>query len=307
MLRSRRSGLLVAVALLSAGVTPVEAGARAPARRELRHRTLTLDDESLASLPEIHVAGGAATVLTFQVPVKDGGALISDVKGLFYPPSQTDKTIIIVPKNDLPQPAALNVSLVDGTVLSLKLASVPHESDVQVDILLALKSRAAPDSAAALRTSLEQLRGELDECRAGSASAGATKLAALLLEQSLDARQAFERRPLRGGDKQDRLLVEGRWAYRLVGLTYLVLTVENRDPQRSWMLDHAEVKLTGAKDATELKVIAATTEVPVLAPGELERLVVAFPTPAAAPGQRLTLTLFEKDGGRRVVLEGLSP
>jgi len=302
--RSSHAALLAA-GLLLASVSVARAEQRT--RRELRHRTLTIDDQSLLSLPEIHVAGGTATILTFPVPLKDGGALVSDVRGVFYPPTQTEKTVILVPKVDLPQPAALSISLADGTVLSFKLASVAKDSDVQVDVLLALKNRAAPDSAAAMRIALEQLRGQLDECQAGSAETGATKLAALLLAQNLDEPQAFERRSLHVGDKQSRLLVQARWMYRLLGLTYMVFTVENRDPQRPWVLARAEVKVTGGADSTDVKVLAASTEVPILAPAASERLVVAFPTPALAPSQKLAVTFVEKDGGRRVVLEGLAP
>ena len=308
MPRTSRCGafLLASTLLLSASLA--WAAPRSPAhRRDLRHRTLAIDDESLGSLPEIRVAGGSPSVLTFPVAVKDGGALVSSVRKLFYPPTQTDKTVILVPKADLTQPAALNVSLVDGTVLSFKLLSVPDESDVQVDVQLALKSRAAPESVAALRSTIDQLRGELEELRAGSANTGATKLAALLLNENLDEPQAFERRPLRGGDKQDRLLVQARWSYRFVGLTLLVLTVENRDPQKLWVLDRAEVRLTGGAEATDLKVLASSPEMPVLAPDIAERLVVAFATPQFGPGQKLRLTLIEKDGPRRFVLDGLSP
>ncbi len=306
MLRRRAFAAVVASTLLA----PVAAAAgdpSAPARRELRRRSLTIDDQNLGSLPEIRVAGGAATILAFEVPVKDGGAFIGDVRNLFYQPQQSEKTLILIPKADLAQPVPLNVTLSDGTLLSFKLTSVPRESDVQVDVVVALKNRAAPDSAQALRATVEQLRSDLDGCVAASSGAGATKLAALLLEQSLDTPQIFERRALRGGDKQHRLLVEARWAYRLVGLTYLVFVVENRDPSRAWVLDRAEVKLTGPGDALELQVLAASTEVPILAPGAGEKVVVAFKTPAQAVSHKYTVSLLEKDGGRRVVLEGLSP
>ena len=298
---------LLAAGLLLVGMESLPAEPRPAARRELRRRTLVIDDQSILSLPEIHVAGGSATVITFEVPVKDGGALLADVKGLFYPPTQTDKIVILLPKADLTKAAALNVSLADGTILSFKLSSVPNESDVQVDVILALKRRAAPDSAEALRGTIEQLRGELDECQANSATAGAAKLAALFLNQTTDEPQTFDRHALRAADKQSRLLVEGRWIYRLVGLTYMVFSVDNRDPQKNWVLDRVEVKLAGGSDALDVKVLAAATEMPVLPPGVSERLVVAFRTPAHAPGQRYTVTLIEKDGGRRVVLEGLSP
>lgn len=300
-----------AAAAVLAGGLAEDAGAapetKGPVHRELRRRTLTIDDQTLGSLPEIHVAGGSATILTFEVPVREHGAFIADTRGQFHQPTQTDRTLILVPKVDLAEPAALNVTLTDGTVLSFKLLSLPKEADVQVDVVLALKARASPDSAQALRTTIEQLRGELDECQASSESAGAAKLAALLLGQNLDEPQAFDRHALRGRDKQNRLLVEARWVYRLVGLTYLVFTVENRDPAKPWVLDRTEVKLAGSGDALDLRVLSTAAEVPLLAPGQEGKVVIAFKTPSRTASHRYTVTFVEKDGGRRVVLEGLSP
>jgi len=215
--------------------------------------------------------------------------------------------VILVPKADLAQPAALNVTLSDGTVLSFKLVSIPKEADVQVDVVLALKDRATPGSIQGLKTTIEQLRGELDECQASSATAGASKIAALFLGQNLDEPQVFDRHELRGRDKQSRLLVEGRWIYRLVGLTYMVFTVENRDPVKPWALDRAEVKLAGTGEATDLRILAAASEDAVVAPGQATKVVVAFKTPPHSGSHKYTVALLEKGGGRRVVLEGLTP
>jgi uncharacterized protein (TIGR02268 family) len=296
--------LLTACASLAWGVAGV---AHAGEKRELRRRPLTIDDATLNSVPEIRVAGGTPTILTFEVPVKDGGAVLADVRGVFYPPTQTEGTVMLVPKADLTRPEPLNVSLADGTVLTFKLVTVRGEADVQVDIAVALRERAAPESAQALRLVNEQLRSELDECRDGSANAGASKLAALLLAQSLEQPQTFERRPLRGGDKQSRLLVQGRWVYRMLGLTYMIFTVENRDPERAWVLDRAEVRLTGGRDAVDVKVVAAQAELPLLPSGAAARVVVAFETPPMSASQRLEVRFHEKDGPRLVALEDLSP
>lgn len=302
----KRSSLMV-LALCGALHVALPVEANAGDRRELRRRTITIDDASLTSVPEIRVAGGTPTILTFEVAVKEGGAVLADVRGVFYPPTQTDRTVMLVPKADLERPQPLNVSLVDGTVLTFKLVTVPAEADVQVDVAVALKERARPDSAAGLRMLNAQLRGELDECRDGAANTGATKLAALLLAQSLDQPQTFERRPLHAGDKQSRLLVEGRWVYRMLGLTYMIFTVENRDPQRSWVLDRIDVRLTGAGEAVDVRVVAAQPELPILPPGTVERVVVAFEAPPMSPSQRFKVSFHEKDGPRLVALEGITP
>jgi hypothetical protein len=134
--------LLVACAAVAWAVA---GAADAAEKRELRRRALTIDDASLTSVPEIRVAGGTPTILTFEVPVKDGGAVLADVRGVFFPPTQTDRTVMLVPKSDLSRPEPLNVSLADGTVLTFKLVTVPGEADVQVDVSVALRERASPD------------------------------------------------------------------------------------------------------------------------------------------------------------------
>lgn len=304
----RELALLVALLTLpaAAGAGPVRSQTQDPseARRDFRRRSLTIDDANVSSLPEIHVAGGMATVLAFQVPLREGGAFIADVKGLMNPLSQSDRFLVLVPRRDLAAPLPLNVSLADGTVLTFKLLSVPGDADAQVDVVVALDKHAAPESAAALRTSLLSVRAQLDECQAGSATAGVGKIASLFVQQDLDAPHAFERHAMRGTDKQNRLLVEARWVYRLLGMTYLLLTVENRDPSKAWTLDRAEVKLVGATTA-DVKVLSTQAEMGSLPPDTGERVVVAFVTPQQVSRQRVSLSLFERDGSRHVVLEGL--
>ena len=305
---------LAVLLLLAAPVAAQAAGkpsattpgaAKPGAARELRRRTLTFTDASVTTLPELYVAGGTATVVTFQVPIAEGGAIPGTSKELFFPISQTDKTIIIVPKSDLAGPVPLNVSLTDGTVLTFKCVSSRAFADAQVDVLLALEKRAAQESPVALKATIGQLRSQLDECRATTGDAGALKLASLLIQQSLEKPQTFTRHPLRALNKENRLLAEARWSYRLLGLMYVVLTVENRDPERAWVIDRAEVKVNGSANNTDVQVKTVTAEFPVLAPDTSERVVVAFTTPASDVSQSVTLTLHEKDGNRRISLSNL--
>ena len=93
----------------------------------------------------------------------------------------------------------------------------------------------------------------------------------------------------------------------MLGLTYMIFTVENRDPQRSWVMERVEVRLTGAGEAVDVKVVAAQAELPILPPGTAERVVLAFEAPTMAPSQRFKVSFHEKDGPRLVALEGLSP
>jgi len=56
----------------------------------------------------------------------------------------------------------------------------------------------------------------------------------------------------------------------------------------------------------DVKVVSYATELPALPPDEIEKLVVAFQTPASqATRQKVTLTLLERNGSRHVTLEDL--
>lgn len=273
--------------------------------RELRRRTLTLDDSSVTTLPELHVAKGTATVITFQTDIAEGGVMLGAVADLFHPIAQTTRMAVLAPKNDLTTPVPLNVQLRDGTILTFQCMTSRSDVDAQVDVVLKLTTRASADSAVALRSAIGSLRNQLDECRATSGEAGAQKLASLLLTQSLESPQAFDRRPLHTVEKQARLLVEAKWAYRLLGLTYIIILVENRDSEKTWVLDRAEVSLAGAKEKSDIKVTGTAAEYPTLAPDQAGRVVISFPTPAAAGAQKVTVTLYERDGGRTVALPAL--
>lgn len=294
---------VVAVVLLAAGASA--APKRATHERELRRRALTVDDANVSALPEIHVAKGVSTVLTFPVALREGGAFVADVKNVMDILSQSERVVLIVPKQDLAGPLALNVTLADGTVLTFKLVSVRTDVDVQVDLAVALERRNSAESPSALKESLTHVRAQLEECQAMSGVGGVAKVASLLVAQDLDSPHAFERRAARGGDRQSRLLVQARWVYRLLGTTYVVLAVENRDAARTWVLERAEVKLAGKGPATSVKVLSAVTEMPALPPDVQEKVVVAFNTPARERDQGFTLSLFEKDGSRHVLLENL--
>jgi uncharacterized protein (TIGR02268 family) len=303
------TGVLLSLFLsVASGAAPAKA-APAPAShagtRELRRRALTLTDATVDKLPELHVGKGTPTVVTFQSDIEARGVLLGAAQGLFYPTQQTSRMVILAPVNDLEGAVPVNVQLKDGTILTFQVRSSRQDVDVQVDVFLELTRRASPDSPATLRETIGGIRMQLDECRATSGDAGAQKLASLLLTQSLDSPQAFDRRPLHTLEKQSRLLIEGKWAYRLLGLTYVILTVENRDPARSWVLDRADVSIVGGKDKSDVKVSAIATEYQSLAPDQAGRVVLSFPTPSNAGTQKIVITLYERDGGRIVALPAM--
>jgi uncharacterized protein (TIGR02268 family) len=298
-----RVAIFLALVLLMT-IGDARAASKPAPHRELRRRALTIDDRNVSSVPEIHVGSGISTVLTFGAPLQDGGAFIADRHNLMDYITQTDRSVVLVPKRDLSAPVVLNVSLADRSVLTFKLLSTGQAVDVHVDVSVALEKSGTPESLANVKAALEETRAQLSECQASS-HGGIAKLAAVLALNDLESPQTFERRRVTGGDKQSRLLVEARWVYRLLGTTFVVLNVANRDASRAWVLDRAGVRLAGPGSKTDVRVLTAATELPELPPEGEGKVVVAFTTPQRAQGQRLTLALFEKDGARHVTLDDL--
>ena len=273
------------------------------APRELRHRSITVNDANRDSVPELHVAPGLATVLAFEANVRDA-TFVRPVGALFQKVTRTDRIVVLVPKQVVPKPVSLSVVMADGTIITFALVTVPSEVDAQVDVTIDL--HAAPDSPVALNAQIAALRAQLDQCQGTSDAAAARKIASLILTQGLDSPQAFETHPMSGGDRQSRLLIQAKRLYRLLGLTYVVLSVDNRDPSRNWVLAHPVVHLTGGDQEMELSVVAFVTDQQELPPDNEEKVVVAFKTPQSVhPDQRISIALVEKDGMRRVELTGL--
>jgi len=279
-----------------------------PPKRKLVRRQLVITDATLNSVPELHVAGGVPTSLSFRQPINEKSIVLADSADVFLPVRATSTTIQLIPKTDIPEgtPTTLTLALADGTVLPFMLSSVPTDADVQVDIELSLEKKAAADSPQALKNVIGQLRAQLDECTANSDAAGLSKLASLILKEDASKPQPFARHDVHKLDKQSRLLVEVKQAYRLFGHTYVLLTVENRDPSKVWVLDRPEASLLGEGSTSDLKVSAFASDTATLNPDEVQKLVIAFPTPPQSVGHRFTLALFEKNGNRHVRLDNVS-
>jgi uncharacterized protein (TIGR02268 family) len=300
--------LLLALLASPAAAKPAAAPVGESPLRDPERRTVTIDDKTVNTLPELHVAGGLATVLQFSVPLaeRDTNALEGTYKARFHQIAQTtDRTIVLLPIKDLDGPIPVNVALRDGTVLVFKCVSVPRRYDGQVEVVIALRERAPVESVAALKTRIGALQAEIDQCRATSGDAGASKVASLLLTQNFDQPQAFDRRRVSRADKSQKLLLEAQWAYRLLGSTYLVMSVENRDPDRVWSVSHAEVKVTSGKTQADLAVKATVADMPALPPDAAAHVVIVFPTPTGSGPITVSVTLHERDGGRAATLSGI--
>lgn len=280
-------------------------------RREFRSRTLTINDANASDIHELHVAAGAATTLVLRQPIAaNGGAILAAPPQVIPAPLalQDNKVLVLSPQRDLAagETFPLTLTFVDGTVQSFRLVTAPAEVDIQVELKLELQARATPSSAAALTDKLMALQARLDECQSTADAAGVSRVTSLILSQDFDKPQAFtvERRlNARHLDKQSRLLVETRAVYRLFGQSYVVLTVENRDPDKVWQMERAEVGVSGGGAATQAQVLTFNSEIPELPPGEVTKVVIAFTTPTQTTGQRFTLRLLERAGSRHVSLK----
>ena len=306
--RIPRAGLIPLLALLAGRLVPAEALAGAPVRRELRRRPLQVTDATSTMVPEVHVAAGVPTTLAFHVAIKPDAVLVADTAGVFPERTRaTSTSVLLTPRSDLPASAVatLTVTLADGTILPFLLTTVPGEADLQVDVDVALQARQAPESAGALAV-VSQLQQKLDECSSTAGNAGVQKVATLVSQQDLEKPQAFQRYDIHRLTRQNQLLVEAKQAYRLFGVTYLVLTVQNRSASKAWVFDRAEVAVQGGGATEDLKVSAAVAEMVALQPDETERLVIAFLTPNQSATHRFVLSLHEKDGNRHVRLDDVA-
>ena len=274
------------------------------AKLQLKTRTLRITDASGVS--EVHVAAGIPTSLSFLLEVDAERVILADSKGRFFDPQVTGRTLVVVPKEDLKsdERVVLQVILNDGTLVPFTLSTVAAEVDLAIDVELDLKKRAGPESVTALKSSISDIQGRLDECQASAGEQGMSKVAALVLAQDPSKPEAFtvEKHAARQLDKQSRLLIETHHLYRLFDLSYLVVSLENRDPSRPWVLERAEVAVSGGASAIETRVVAVAQELKVVAPGETSRLVVGFATVSQEEGQRYSLKLYEKGGPRHVEL-----
>jgi uncharacterized protein (TIGR02268 family) len=300
-------GRAALLAIVAGATAASEAAMGKNGGRQLIRRTLAVTDDNVNTVHEVHVAGQVPTQLVFPAPLKESGVLLADTGGFFAPSQISEALLILLPNRDLPKGKVvpLTVNLSDGTILLFKLITAPTEVDLTVDVTVRLVKRAAPDSVDALRAALNQCRAQLDEFQADTANAGATKVASFILRQDPDKPQAFlvERHGTRKLDKQNRLLVEAKQVYRLFDMTYVVLLVENRDPSQSWVMERAEVSAVGGGQAVEVDQVNFQTEAVSLPPGEIERVVVMFKTPALAAGHRYNVALFEKNGSRHFKFE----
>lgn len=314
--------------VLSLVLSSAAAGAAAPAARKAppavseappappARRSIQVEATAGAAVPLVRVAKGRTTTLIFDAPIK--AIELLDAARIFAPPPSTSagKTVYLTTLRDPGNTVTtMMIVMANGAEVPFQLVGVkdPQDADVVVDVLLSRKGEqggapaAVPASAdaEACCISAGQLRQELDECRSTTRSDVLRKVAEVILSEDATANSqsvVFEgKRSVRSIDKQSGLLVEATGMYRMFGHTYLVLTVENRMADRTWMLDRAQIRLVGA--GADLPVVSTLTEYPALKPSETEKIVVLFTSPTKRAKSGIAVTLLEKSGNRHVTLD----
>ena len=275
--------------------------------RQPANRTLTLTDDNRNFVPELRVAPGVPTTLLFGVNVDKTGTRLADADGVMYPLLVQANTAILAPKNELAPGTAipLSVTLADGTLLSFVLRPAATQVDFQVTVEAKFTRDNAPESVDALKQEIAQLQARIDEMQSNSGTAAVAHVAHLVLAQEPGSANArtFEAHRVHSRDKQARLLVEANYVYRLFSKSYLMLSVENRDPSRVWVFDRAEVHLKSGSQDVSVPVDAAECDIKNLPPEETAKIVVVFDTPPQSSGQTLQISLFERGGARHVTLD----
>jgi len=305
--------VLLSFSLSSFAAPPKSAPSKKTAQNEPLvggDRTLTITDAT--TMGEVKLAPpGQTTTLTFPVDVVPDKVVHADPKMRLFQPMAQGALIVITTKEALGPGTSvpLTVTLVDGTQLNFALIGAATGTfDRFVRVELALTERAGAGNAQRLKAQLQEAQSRLDECLHEGADEGVRKLGASILKQDLSKPDVFtvEKRSYRSGiDKQNRLLVETHYLFRLFDLTYLVITTENRDPTKPWVLERAELSAVGAAAAADVKVTSVEQELNVIPPGEMSKMVIAFRMPQLESSQRFTLRLFEKNGSRHFELTDL--
>ncbi|ATB31405.1 hypothetical protein MEBOL_004868 [Melittangium boletus DSM 14713] len=103
-----------------------------------RHRSVHVSLEPGGGLPEIHVAGGTATLVSVGAPLADGGPVLDDARGRVRLVPVEGAAFLLLPAADLPvgERLRLTVPLARGDSLQFALTSVEDEVDTEVKLLL---------------------------------------------------------------------------------------------------------------------------------------------------------------------------
>lgn len=280
------------------------AAAAQSSARELKSRRVVLSGSFAASVPEIRVAPGVLTTLSFEDTAIDARALQLEGRGSRVKLVGADEhTVVLKPLVELGkgERMLLVVPFTDGrapTQATFALVSHPAEVDSQVEVVReAHSAEACQAELADAQARLAEKDAELQTLRARAAANGPAGLilAGLLTEEGVKvARSHVGASPA----TQEALRVAGVGgvlSFRAAAWVAVAVRVQNTGAH-PWSPGSA--KLTSMKTSRPVAGASISMEKQQLGPGESSVVVVVTEQPSKSAGEFFTLELFGADGGR---------
>lgn len=282
-----------------------------PQARELRSRRVVLSSSSAESVPEIRVATGVLTTLSFEDSSIDARALQLEGQGSrvklldagehtvvlkpLVEPGRGERILLVVPFTDGRAP----------TQATFALVSHPAEVDSQVEVVREAQSAEACQAELAdAQARLAEKDAELQSLRARSAANGP---AGLILAGLLDVEgvKAAYSDPVASSLTQGALRLAG-WdgvlGFRAAAWAAVAVRVQNTG-EHPWA--PGGVKLISTKTSRPVAGASIRMEKQQLAPGESTLVVVETVLPSASAGELFTLEMFGADGARDLSISGV--
>lgn len=271
--------------------------------RELRSRRVVLSGSSAESIPELRVALGVVTTMTFEDAVIDARELHLEGRGSRVKLVDVgEHSVVLKPLVELArgERLLLQVPFADGkapTQATFALVSHPAEVDSQVEVIREARSaEACQGELADAKAQLAQKDAELEALRARAAASGPAGLifAGLLGNEGVTAVR-FMVPP--SPDVRHGLRATGQRAmsFRAAKWTAVAVEVENIGEQ-PWQPRTA--MLVSVKTSRPIAGTSISMEKQQLGPGESALVVVETEPPSESAGEEFRLELFGADGGR---------
>jgi uncharacterized protein (TIGR02268 family) len=278
--------------------------------RELRSRRVVLSDSFAASVPEIRVATGVVTTITFEDAVIDARALQLEGRGSRVKLVAADEHAIVLKLLVEPTPGerlVLHVPFADGkapTQATFALVSASSEVDSQVEVVREAQSAEAchselvdakailvqKEAELAVLRAREGVNGPAGLILAGMLGEGGVRAMRSLVSFSPDVRHGL------------RVVLRSALSFRASEWAAVSLEVRNAG-EEPWSPGMA--KLTSMKTGKPVTVVSVSMRHAQLAPGESVLVVVETVPPPANAGEEFTLELFGADGGRALSINGV--
>ncbi|WP_224247452.1 DUF2381 family protein [Hyalangium gracile] len=272
---------LACACLLWAAATPAQP--RAPRERKERQASLLRDPAE--PVPQVRVAAGVLTSLSFNAPLARAQA---EDHERFHRLDLGERALYLKPALDLAatERLALHLTFVDGRKAVLLLISHPTEVDARVDFVLPERSAEACERELASTLARYEARSrELEKIQGQCAETGPA-----LLALAGSFQREIRRKILPTSDSPALLRFSKGWAYRLRGWMVLTGRVTNTGTA-PWMPVRAH--LTPAEPGVQVRVVFPTKAALRAGAGADIAIEVKVPGELLAPSTLHDLTLCD--------------